>query len=65
MYLSDIILFNDLKVSTNRNKDVLIIMCPHSGFKYQLQTIDAEAWRMHIQEALMDKDFGENNMLMV
>jgi len=34
MYLSDIILFSDLKVTTNRNKDVLLIHCPNSLFTY-------------------------------
>lgn len=34
MYLSDIILYSDLKVSVNRNKDVLSIQCPVSQFTY-------------------------------
>ena len=46
--MSDIILFKDLKVTTNRTKDTLNIECPHSGYKYVLQTAEAELWRQHI-----------------
>jgi len=36
MYLSDIILYSDLKVTKpkTKNKDVLLIHCPNSGFTY-------------------------------
>ena len=34
MYLSDIILYSDLKVTKPKNKDVLVIHCPNSGFTY-------------------------------
>ena len=36
LYLSDIILFNDLKVSTNRQKNMLMITCPNSLFTYKM-----------------------------
>ena len=48
MYLSDIMLYNDLKVATNKSKDILTISCPISQFTYQLRTNDASVWHQHI-----------------
>ena len=42
-----------------------MIQCPHSTFTYSLRTNDAEDWRQHIQGAIIEKDFEENNMLMI
>ena len=44
MYLSDIILYSDLKVTKVKNKDMLQIYCPNSSFTYQLRTNDAQTW---------------------
>lgn len=62
MYLSDIMLFSDLKV-TVKNEDMLTIHCPTSQLTYLLRTCDAKQWQEHINAAILSKDFGENNLL--
>ncbi len=62
MYLSDIMLFSDLKV-TVKNEDMLTIHCPTSQLTYLLRTNDAKLWQKHINAAILSKDFGENNLL--
>ena len=63
MYLSDIILYKQLKVSMNRGKDTLIIQCPISQFTYQLKTNDAELWHKNIQQAILEKEFDDSSMI--
>lgn len=59
-YLSDIMLFSDLEVTTNKSKDVLTIHCPTSLFTYQLRTDDAEKWHTLINDAILTKEMGGN-----
>ena len=60
MYLSDILLFRDIKLKIRQ--DVLVIICPISQFTYQLRTDDAKTWYDKISEAIMEKEIEETSI---
>ena len=60
IYLSDIILFSDLKLTVNKSGDMFSIHCPTSQLTYNLKTNDAAAWVRRINEAILEKNFEDS-----
>ena len=58
IYLSDIILFKDLKLRVKN--DMLSIFCPISQLTYNLKTDEAKTWKSKIDRAILEQNIEDS-----
>ena len=58
IYLSDIILFKDLKLRVKN--DMLTIFCPISQLTYNLKTDEAKTWKSKIDRAILEQNIEDS-----